>query len=104
MHPRLSPIYETRQSIRRSALFYIEEIARNRLHVQSSHVLQTAAVQSRFDLGLLLPQQPGNRTLKSIGQQRRRCDGNRKAGEREPPLPNGIAAVIRVFKRTRDEP
>ena len=104
MHPRLSPIYETRQSILRSALFYIEEITRNRLRVQSSHVFQTAAVQSRFDLGRLLPQPPGNRTLKSIGQQRRRRDGNRKAGEREPPLPDGVAAVIRVFKRARDEP
>ena len=98
------PAYEIRQGIRRSALFYMWEIARNRLRVQSSHVLQTAAVQSCFDLGRLLPQQPGNRTLKSIGQQRRRRDGNRKAGEREPPLPNGIAAVIRVFKRARDEP
>ena len=85
-------------------MFYIEEITRNRLRVQVSHVLQTAAVQIRFDLGRLLPQTPGNRTLKSIGQQRCRRDGNRKEGEREPPLPDGIAAVIRVFKRARDEP
>ena len=85
-------------------MLYIEEITRNRLRVQSTHVLQTAAVQSCFDLGRLLPQQPGNRMLKSIGQQRRRRDGNRKAGKRKPPLPDGIAAVIRVFKRARDEP
>ena len=85
-------------------MFYIEEITRNRLRMQSTHVLQTAAVQIRFDLGRLLPQPPGNRTLKSIGQQRCRRDGDRKAGKRKPTLPDGIAAVIRVFKRARDEP